>query len=351
MNHPEIDKTAPKDSAGMAAPSRQIAARRGARLSSALKSWDTIITLFFIFVMFGGSFVSPYFLDPVNLLDTTFNFMEKAVVALPMMFIIILGDIDISVASIVALSSLTMGAAAGAGADTLTLILVGLATGLAAGMLNGWIITRFEVPAIAVTIGTQSLFRGISQAVLGDQAYTKFPASFAWFGQGYIGRSKVPFELVFFLVLAILTGFLLHRTTFGRKAYAIGRNPVAARFSGVNVAKLRFIMFSWAGLFSGLAAILLTSRIGSTRPNIAMGLELDAITSVVLGGVAITGGFGGIYGVVVATFLLGYLKFGMGLVNVPGRVMNLVTGSLLIVAIVIPQLIKRAEGRKRLSRT
>jgi rhamnose transport system permease protein len=334
-----------------AAEGRQLLAKRHARFGSALKSWETIITLIFIFVMFGGSFVSPYFLDPVNLLDTTFNFMEKAVVALPMMFVIICGDIDISVASIVALSSLTMGAAASVGADTWTLIAVGLATGLIAGMLNGWLITRFEVPAIAVTIGTQSLFRGISQAVLGDQAYTKFPESFAWFGQGYIGRTKIPFELVLFLVLALLTGLLLHRTTFGRKVYAVGRNPVAARFSGVDVVKIRFIIFSWAGLFSGLAAILLTSRIGSTRPNIATGLELDAITSVVLGGVAITGGFGGIYGVVAATFLLGYLKFGMGLVNVPGRVMNLVTGSLLIVAIVIPELIKRTDGRKHLVRT
>ncbi len=350
MNDVKIEDFDPNVSAAKAAPTRRIAVKRGARLAAAFKSWETIITAIFILVMLGGSFVSPYFLDPVNLLDTTFNFMEKAVVALPMMFIIILGDIDISVASIVALSSLTMGAAASAGADTGTLILIGLATGLLAGMLNGWLITRFEVPAIAVTIGTQSLFRGISQAVLGDQAYTKFPASFAWFGQGYVGRTKVPFELVFFLILAVLTGLLLHRTTFGRKVYAIGRNPVAARFSGVNVARLRFIMFSWAGLFSGLAAILLTSRIGSTRPNIGLGLELDAITSVVLGGVAITGGFGGMYGVVVATFLLGYLKFGMGLVNVPGRVMNLVTGSLLIVAIVIPELIKRADGRKRLSR-
>jgi rhamnose transport system permease protein len=351
MNDVKLEEFEGAGQAVKAAPTRRIAAKRGARLAAAFKSWETIITMIFILVMFGGSFISPYFLDPVNLLDTTFNFMEKAVVALPMMFIIILGDIDISVASIVALSSLAMGAAASAGADTLPLIAIGLATGLVAGMLNGWLITRFEVPAIAVTIGTQSLFRGISQAVLGDQAYTKFPPSFAWFGQGYVGRTKIPFELVFFLVLALLTGLLLHRTTFGRKVYAIGRNPVAARFSGVNVAKLRFIMFSWAGLFSGLAAILLTSRIGSTRPNIGLGLELDAITSVVLGGVAITGGFGGMYGVVVATFLLGYLKFGMGLVNVPGRVMNLVTGSLLIVAIVIPELIKRADGRKRLSRT
>ncbi len=338
-------------SAGIkAAEGRSIEANGKTRILAAAKSWESILTLIFVVVMVGGSFISPYFLDAGNLLDTTFNFMEKAVVALPMMFVILCGDIDISVGSIIALASLAIGGAAQAGASTAQLVVIGLAVGLAAGMLNGWLITRFEIPAIAVTIGTQSLFRGISQAVLGDKAYTHFPSSFAFFGQGYIPGTKIPFELVLFLVLAVLTGILLHRTTFGRKIYALGRNATAARFSGIDTAKLRFIVFSWAGLFSGLAAVLLTSRIGSTRPNIALGVELDAITSVVLGGVAITGGFGGIYGVVLANFLLGYLKFGMGLVNVPGRVMNLVTGSLLIVAIVIPEIIRRSDLRKRRSR-
>lgn len=316
-----------------------------------IRSWDFTITVIFLLVMLAGSFISPYFLDPGNLLETTFNFIEKAVIALPMIFIILCGDIDVSVGSILALSSLAMGAASAAGVQTAGLVIIGLAVGLLAGMLNGWLITRFEIPAIAVTIGTQSLFRGISQAVLGDQAYTKYPESFAYFGQGYIGGTKIPFELVLFLVLALLTGILLHRTTFGRKIYALGRNPIAARFTGIPVNRLRFIIFSWAGLFSGLAAVLLTSRIGSTRPNIASGIELDAITSVVLGGVAITGGFGGIFGVVVANFLLGYLKFGMGLINIPGRVMNLVTGSLLIIAVVIPELFKRFDVRTNKRRT
>jgi rhamnose transport system permease protein len=318
------------------------------RVGKFLKSWDSILTLIFIAIMVGGSFVSPYFLDTRNLLDTTFNFMEKAIVALPMLFIILCGDIDVSVGSIIALSALAIGGAAQAGVGTPGLVLIGLGVGLIAGMLNGYLITRFDIPAIAVTIGTQSLFRGISQAVLGDQAYTKYPVDFEFFGQGYISGTPIPFELVLFLLLAVGTGILLHRTTFGRKVYALGRNPVASKFSGINVGRLRFIIFSWAGLFSGIAAVLLVSRIGSTRPNIASGLELDAITSVVLGGVAITGGFGGIYGVVVANLLLGYLKYGMGLINVPGRVMNLVTGALLIVAVVLPETFKRLDQRKRL---
>lgn len=334
-----------------AAEGRRIEISAKAKILSALKSWESILVMIFVVVMVGGSFVSPYFLDAGNLLDTTFNFMEKAVIALPMAFVILCGDIDISVGSIIALSSLAIGAAAQAGASTPTLVIVGLGVGLLAGMLNGYLITKFAIPAIAVTIGTQSLFRGISQAVLGDKAYTKFPESFAYFGQGYIPGTKIPFELVLFLILAVFTGILLHRTTFGRKIYALGRNATAARFSGINVQRLRFIVFSWAGLFSGLAAVMLTSRIGSTRPNIAMGLELDVITSVVLGGIAITGGFGGIFGVVLANFVLGYLKYGMGLINVPGRVMNLFTGVLLIVAIVIPEILRRLDARGKRSNT
>jgi rhamnose transport system permease protein len=324
---------------------------KGKTFHTLIRSWDFTLSIIFVLVMLAGSFISPYFLDPDNLLETTFNFIEKAVIALPMMFIILCGDIDVSVGSILALSSLAMGAASQAGVQTGWLVLIGLGVGLFAGMLNGWLITRFEIPAIAVTIGTQSLFRGIAQAVLGDQAYTKYPESFAYFGQGYLPGTKIPFELFLFLILAVFTGILLHRTTFGRKIYALGRNPVAARFTGIPVNSLRFIIFSWAGLFSGIAAVLLTSRIGSTRPNIASGIELDAITSVVLGGVAITGGFGGIFGVVVANFLLGYLKFGMGLINVPGRVMNLVTGSLLIIAVAIPEIIKRFDLKTNTRRT
>lgn len=316
------------------------------RLFNLLRSWEVVLTVIFLIVMVVGSSLSPFFLDWGNLLETTFNFTEKAIIALPMMFIILCGDIDVSVGSIVALASLAMGAAAQAQMPTPLLVVIGLVVGLAAGMLNGFLITRFGIPAIAVTIGTQSLFRGISQAVLGDQAYTQYPSDFAYLGQGYFPGTHVPFQLVLFLVLAIGTGILLHRTTVGRKVYAIGRNPVASRFSGVPVDTMRFLIFAWAGLFSGLAAILLTSRIGSTRPNIAMGFELDAITSVVLGGVAITGGFGGIYGVVLANFLLGYLKFAMGLVNIPGRVMNLVTGALLILSVIIGETFKRLrKGR------
>jgi len=202
-----------------------------------------------------------------------------------------------------------------------------------------------------VTIGGISLFRGIAYAALGDQAFTKYPDSFAFFGQGYVPGTHIPFELAVFAVCAVLFGLLLHRTTFGRRVFAIGNNATAARFSGVRVQKMRLIVSCLTGLMSGLAGILLTSRIGSTRPNIANGWELEVITTVVLGGVAITGGRGNIAGVIIGIFLLGFLKFGMGLINVPGNVQNIFSGVLLILAILLPGYVAGVLERDRLRRT
>jgi rhamnose transport system permease protein len=317
----------------------------GPGLAAILTKWEVILLLIFAAVFAVNSTLSPYFLDLFNIMDTTFNFMEKAIVALPMTLIILCGDIDISVAGIMALSSLLMGAASSAGFGTGWLLAIGLGSGLAAGFLNGLLIVRFGIPSIAVTIGSMSLFRGIAYAVLGDKAYTKYPPTFAWFGQGYVGETVIPFQLVLFAALAILFGVFLHRTTYGRKIYALGNNATGARFSGVPVAAIRWTLFSLSGLVSGLASILLTSRIGSTRPNIADGWELEIITTVVLGGVAITGGKGNFFGVIIGVFLIGFLKFGMGLINVPGVVMNIVIGFLLIVAIMLPDQVGRLRSR------
>jgi len=319
--------------------------RAGARILGFLLRWESLLFLIFAAVVGVNAALSPAFLDKANLFDATFNFTEKAIIAMPMIFVIICGDIDISVASIMALSSLFMGMASLAGLQTPVLVFIGLGVGLLAGLYNGLIITRLDIPAIAVTIGSMSLFRGISNAVLGDQAYTKYPESFGSLGQGYAIAGLVPTQLIIFLVLAVLTALVLGKTVFGRYVYAIGNNKTAARFSGVPVENVRLAIFTVTGLFSGLAAVLLTSRIGSTRPNIASGWELDVITSVVLGGVAITGGKGKVGGVIIAIFLLGYLRFGMGILNVPGKVMNIITGALLVVAILLPRGIEDARKR------
>lgn len=318
------------------------------KLVDLITRWEFIIFLLLILETFIFSNLTPYFLDTFNLLNTTFNFSEKAILALPMAFVILSGDIDISVAAIIALSSFSMGYAATQGADAEMLVLIGLVTGLGAGIFNGLFVAGLGMPSIAVTLATQSIFRGISQAILEDQAYTKYPPEFAFLGQGYIGNSMLPFEFFLFLLLAVIMGFILHKTSYGRKLFAIGNNSTAARFSGIHVNRIRMINFALNGLFAGIAAVLLTSRIGSTRPNIALGYELEAITLVVLGGVSITGGKGNIGGVVLAIFLLGYLKFGMALLNMSAKVMIITTGALLIIAILIPEFIDMQKAKNKL---
>ena len=311
--------------------------RPPASLTAFFLRWEVILVGLLLMVVAVNTAISPYFLDVYNLSDATFNFSEKAILALAMALLIIAREIDLSVAAIMAVSSLTMGLLAKAGFGTAALILAGLAVGALCGALNGALVTIFSLPSIVVTIGTMSLFRGLAQVVLGDQALTKYPARFSTIGQGYILENvPIPISFVVFLVLAAICGFVLHRTTIGRRIFAIGHNPTAARFSGVKVDKIRFALFLTIGLMAGLASVLLTGRIGSTRPNIAQGWELDIVTMVILGGISISGGSGTIAGVVLSVLVLGLTTFGLSLVNVPGIVISILTGILLIIAISAP---------------
>ena len=301
------------------------------------KSWEALLFAVAVAIFIVNSFASPYFLDPWNLSDATFNFTEKAMIAFAMAMLIIAGDIDLSVAAIIALASTAMGMAMTAGFGVPGIVAVGLVTGLACGAVNGILVAGMGLPSIVVTIGTMSLFRGISSIVLGDKAYTGYPPEFAYFGQGYVWW-VFSFELVLFAVMAVVFWVLLHRTNFGRTVYAIGNNPTAALFSGIRVDRVRFMLFLLTGLMSGIAAVCLTSRLGSTRPTIATGWELEVVTMVVLGGVNILGGSGSIPGVVLAAFVMGLVTFGFGLLNVPGIVMSIFIGLLLIGVIALPRL-------------
>lgn len=324
---------------------RRIPDRLDTPLRAAIFSWPALLLLVAIALFILNSFASPYFLSPWSLSDATFNFTEKAIIALAMALLIISGEIDLSVAAIIALASTTMGMALQFGVGTPGLVVIGILTGLLCGMFNGALVTRLGLPSIVVTIGTMSFFRGLSFIVLGDQAFKGYPASFAFFGQGYVWW-VVSFEFVLFLVCAVLYYLLLHRTNFGRHVFVIGNNPVAARFSGVRVERVKFILFCLTGLMSGVAAVLLTSRLASTRPSIALGWELEVVTMVVLGGVAILGGSGSIQGVVLAAFIMGLVTFGLGLLNVPGIVMSIFIGALLIFVIALPIIFRRIRERR-----
>ncbi|TCU15204.1 ABC transporter permease [Rhizobium sullae] len=322
---------------------RVIPDRLGTPLRRIMASWEVLLFGVAIAIFIFNSMASPYFLNAWNLSDATFNFTEKAMIAFAMALLVIAGEIDLSVAAIIALASTAMGWAAQAGIGTPGLVLIGIGTGLVCGLFNGVLVSALKLPSIVVTIGTMSLFRGVSYIVLGDQAYGKYPADFAYFGQGYVVW-VFSFEFVLFIVLAILFAILLHATNFGRQVYTIGNNDFAARFSGIPVERVKFILFMLTGVMSGVAAVCLTSRLGSTRPSIAQGWELEVVTMVVLGGVSILGGSGTIGGVVIAAFVMGLVTFGLGLLNVPGIVMSIFIGLLLIITIAIPIVARRIKA-------
>ncbi len=318
--------------------------RRNGSIARIIASWEFLLLGVAILIFFLNVQASPYFLDPWNLSDATFNFTEKAMIAFAMAMVIIAGEIDLSVASIIALVSTCMGFAVQLGADTTTLIIVALVVGALCGAFNGFLVAGLGLPSIVVTIGTLSLFRGIAYIILGDKAYSGYPTDFAYFGQGYVWW-VITFEMVLFVVLAIMFYVLLHRTSFGRSVYAIGNNPTAALFSGIRVPRVKFILFVLTGVLSAIAAICLTSRLGSTRPSIAVGWELEIVTMVVLGGVSILGGSGKILGVAIAAVVMGMVTFGLGLLNVPGIVMSIFVGLLLIGVIALPILLRRFRAR------
>ena len=322
---------------------RAIPDRLGTPFRRIMASWEVLLFGVAILIFIFNSLASPYFLDAYNLSDATYNFTEKAMIAFAMALLIIAGEIDLSVAAIIALASTAMGYAAQAGVDTVGLVAIGLGVGLLCGLFNGILVSVLKLPSIVVTIGTMSLFRGISYIVLGDQAFGSYPEDFAFFGQGYVVW-VFSFEFVLFLVLAILFAILLHATNFGRQVYVTGNNEFAARFSGIPVERIKFILFLLTGVMSGLASVCLTSRLGSTRPSIAQGWELEVVTMVVLGGVSILGGSGTIGGVVIAAFVMGLVTFGLGLLNVPGIVMSIFIGLLLIITIALPIIVRRIKA-------
>jgi rhamnose transport system permease protein len=317
-----------------------------ARRAELLRRWEVVLLLILVAVCASNAWASPYFLDLHNLFDNTQIFSEKALIALTMTLVIIGRDIDLSVGSIVVLSSTVMGWLATYGWGTPGLVAASLLVGTAAGMFNGAIVTGFGAPAIVVTLGTVSLFRGIPTIILGDGAYTEYPEDFWKLGQGYL-FDLIPYVFVAFLFFALVFTLLLHRTVVGRRLVAYGHNPDAARYSGVRVDAHRFWFFTINGAMCGLAAVFLTSRTGVIRPNLALGLDLEVIAIVVLGGVSIAGGSGTMVGVVLSVFVMGMLTFGLQLRNVPGIMMMIVVGLLLITAVALPIITRKLSAWQR----
>jgi rhamnose transport system permease protein len=308
--------------------------------------WEWMLVALILLDVFINIRLTPFFLDARNLSRTSSDFMEIGLMMLPMVFIIITGNIDLSVASNMGMSASFMGLLHNLGVNIWVAALAGLLLGTLGGMLNGYLVAKVKLPALVVTLGTYAFYRGIAYGFLGDQAARGYPKAFTYFGQGKVFESLLPFSVALFLVLAILFGLVLHRTTFGRYLYAIGNNENATLYSGVPVARIKFMIYTLSGFMAALAGLILAARFGSTRPDIGTGLELAVITAAVLGGVDINGGKGTMLGAVLSLFLIGLMRFGMGLLNIQGQVQGIVIGLLLILSILLSGIAQQAAAMR-----
>lgn len=302
------------------------------------------ITLLLLGLVFAiSAATSKAFLDYQFLLNSTSLYMEVGLLALAMTFVIITGNIDLSVGSGTALVAVASALLYEHGVPMPIVIPLALFMGIALGLFNALLIARLGLPSLTVTLGTLALYQGVAQVLLGDRSAGHFPS---WFvGINYRGIGPIPMPLIIFLSLAILLGIVLSRTVFGRRVYAIGTNEPASRYSGIPVTRIKVMVFGLSGLMMGAAALMLNSRLGVARYNNLPAAELAAITAVVLGGTDIFGGRGTIFGTVIALFLLGIVKKGMGLQNVSPEYQLAVNGGLLIVAVILTNLMSRLRKR------
>ena len=315
---------------------------------SKFQRWEWMLVGLILLTIIINTRLSPFFLDARNLSRTSSDFMEIGLMMLPMVYIIITGNIDLSVASNMGMSASFMGLLHNNGVNIWAAALAGLLLGTLGGMLNGYLVARVRLPALVVTLGTYAFYRGIAYGFLGDQAARGYPEAFTYLGQGRAFDTLIPFSVALFIVLTVVLGLVLHRTTFGRYLYAIGNNENATLYSGVPVERIKFIIYTLSGFMAALAGLILAARFGSTRPDIGTGLELAVITAVVLGGVDINGGKGTMLGAVLSLFLIGLMRFGMGLLNIQGQVQGIVIGLLLILSILLPGVAQQASSLKRL---
>jgi len=319
------------------------------RLRPALR-WETGLAAVAVIVLIVGSAVSPQFLTGNNLFNVGLSNGEIAIMTLPMTLIIISGEIDLSVASILGMASALLGVLWSKGLPMPVIFLIVAIVGLAAGAFNGLLVTRLGLPSLAVTIGTLALYRGIATILLGPVTVANFPSAYTNLGVNGVPftANDVTYSTLIFVVLAIIFGVVLHATPFGRSIYAMGASVEAAQFAGIRVKRIKTILFMISGLICSLAGVLWTFRLDTAVENNGLGLELDVIAIVLLAGVSIFGGKGSIVGVVLAVLVFAGIQNALLLTNFNQEATGIVTGALLLASVFVPN-----AGRwvRRLSRT
>jgi rhamnose transport system permease protein len=301
---------------------------------------EAVLIGILILVVVALTFRSDRFLTPANLLNQTRFLSEVALLAVPMTFIIILGGIDLSVGSTMALSAILLGFSWQSFGFPLWLaVCVALGGGALAGLLNGLVIVYLGVPPLIVTLATLAIYRGLSFGISESRSVHGFPESFAFWGSGNV--SGLPVQLYILIAVLIVSALVLAATPLGRCVYAIGNNETAARFAGLRVGRIKLLMYSFSGLMAGVAGFIFTSRVTSTRADAATGLELDVIAAVVFGGTSIFGGRGSILGTALGVVTIQLLKNGLQLAGLRGEATVILIGAVLILSILLNQFLEK----------
>ena len=339
------DTAAPSPSAAAPAPPAQPFAGRA---RAAAGRWETLLLALIAATILVGVALSSEFLTADSFTTGSLDFSEVALMALPLALVIVAAEIDLSVASVLALSSALMASLWNSGLPLDLIMPICLVAGAACGAVNGLLVTRFGLPSLAVTIGTLALFRGLAYVIIGDESVTDFPTTWTDRGFGNFAGTFIPNTVVLFALLAVAFGVLLHATPFGRAIYAIGSNEEAAYFTGLRVKRIKLTLFVLSGTVAALAGIVISLRNSTAAANVGQGFELTAITAVLLGGVSIFGGRGTIVGVILALFLLGAIQKALLLSeSISSYWIQIVTGALLVGSVLGPNIARRVTDARR----
>ena len=312
------------------------------RLWQRLKSWEGLLLVILVSILVTNSLAAPGYLSVGNQMNLFVLSIEKVIVALSMTYLIINGEIDLSAPSIMGLSACVTAYLFEQGTGFGLALLVAMAVGLACGLFNAFWIAIVGLNSLVVTLATLICYRGLARVFLEDRSIGKFPEWFNALGQqNLIG--PFPLAVIIFFVLFILALIILQYSGFGRQVYVIGNSKDVARYSGVDVVRTKILLYAASGLVSALAGLLLAARLGAVRGDLALGYELDIITMALLGGVSIFGGFGTLYGVLLAILIILNVRNGMSLASLSGHFQTGVIGVLLILSVLVPNLITRAR--------
>ena len=316
------------------------------KLRSVPRSWDTAILGLLAMVLILASTTTEGFLTSLNFSYIFSNTSEITIMAYAMTFLIITGEIDLSIASILALGSSMLGWSYQKGAPIWLAIIICLVVGTLCGFINGFLVTKVGLGSLAVTIGTLALYRGIANGILGENTVNEFPEAYTSFGFDTFGTSFMPKTMPLIIFFGLLFGFLLHRTPFGRRTLAIGQSPEAARFAGINVVRHKIIVFTFTGFMSGVAGVIYTFRFSTAQADNGVGLELLVISAILLGGVSIFGGVGTMWGVVAGVLLAGSVESWLTLREINAQWRTIVTGILLLISVAAPVLVQKSKERR-----